>query len=109
MTPLLVLTTVGASFDAAELAGHLVEQRVAACVNILPAVRSIYRWQGKVEADAEQLLLIKTTSEAVEALRETLFARHPYEVPEFVVLAIDQIEGPYRKWLIESVAPSTRP
>ena len=103
MTPVVVLTTVGASFDAATLARDLVEQRVAACVNILPQIRSIYRWQGAIEDDGEQLLLIKTTDERIDALREALFARHPYQVPEFVVLPIDRIEGPYRQWLIESV------
>jgi periplasmic divalent cation tolerance protein len=107
MTPVIVLTTVGASFDSANLAKHLVEQRLAACVNIVLQVRSIYRWQGKIEDDGEQLLLIKTTEERVGALRDALFARHPYEVPEFVVLPIDRIEGPYRQWLIDSVAPSS--
>lgn len=106
MTPVIVLTTVGANFDAAELARPLVEHRLAACVNIVPQVRSIYRWEGKVEDDAEQLLIIKTTSDRVDALRDALFARHPYEVPEFVVLSIDAIEGPYRAWLIDSVSAS---
>ena len=103
MEPVIVLTTVGADFDAGALATQLVDQRVAACVNILPRVRSIYRWQGKIEDDGEQLLLIKTTDDRVEALRDALFALHPYEVPEFVVLTIDRIEGPYRDWLVEAV------
>lgn len=103
MKPVIVLTTVGAGFDAAGLARDLVEQRLAACVNIVDRLRSIYRWQGKVEDDAEQLLVIKTVEERLASLREALFARHPYDVPEFVVLAIDRIEGPYRDWLIESV------
>lgn len=103
MSEVVVLTSVGASFDAASLAKALVEARVAACVNILPQVRSIYRWQGKVEDDAEQLLLIKATEDRVSALREAVFARHPYEVPEFVVIAMDRVEGPYRAWLIDAV------
>jgi periplasmic divalent cation tolerance protein len=107
MTPVVVLTTVGADFDVATLARHLVEQRVAACVNIVPQIRSIYRWQDAVEDDNEQLLLIKTTDERVDALREALFARHPYQVPEFVVVPIERIEGPYRQWLIESVSASS--
>ena len=106
MTEVVVLTTVGASFDAAALAKSFVDDRLAACVNILPQVRSIYRWQGKVEDDSEQLLLIKTTGEKIPALRDALLNRHPYEVPEFVVIAIDRIEGPYREWLISQLMPS---
>jgi periplasmic divalent cation tolerance protein len=103
LTPVIVLTTVGAAFDVAALARELVEQRLAACVNILPRVESIYRWQRRIETDAEQLLLIKTTQERVGALRSTLMARHPYEVPEFVVIVMDEVGGPWREWLIESV------
>lgn len=101
----LVLTTVGADFDARTLAHALVEARVAACVNILPAIHSVYRWEGRVTDDGEQLLLIKTSAERVEALRAALFERHPYDVPEFVVLAIDQTSEAYGAWLLESVAP----
>ena len=103
MTPVIVLTTVGADFDVRALARELVEQRLAACVNVLPRVESIYRWQGKIETDAEQLLLIKTTAERVDALRAALVARHPYEVPEFVVIKPELVAEPYRAWLVESV------
>lgn len=103
MTPVIVLTTVGADFDAASLARNLVESRVAACVNIVPRIRSIYRWRGKVEDDGEQFLVIKTMSDRIDALRDALFAAHPYEVPEFVVITIDRIEGPYRDWLADAV------
>lgn len=103
MKEVVVLTTVGADFDAAALARSFVEERVAACVNILPHVRSIYRWKDNVEEDAEQLLLIKTTDEKIAALRDALFARHPYDVPEFVVIAMDAVEGPYRDWLSAAV------
>lgn len=103
MTPVIVLTTVAASFDAGPFAKHLVDERLAACVNIVPQIRSIYRWQGNVEDDGEQLLIIKTMADRVDALRDALFARHPYDVPEFVVLTIDRIEGPYRDWLADSV------
>ena len=105
MTPVLVLTTVGADFDARSLARALVDARVAACVNIVPRIDSIYRWQGRVEEEGEQLLLIKTADARVDALRERLFALHPYEVPEFVVLPIGATSDAYGAWLLASVAP----
>ena len=103
MTPVIVLTTVNTAFDVAALARELVEQRLAACVNVIPRIESFYRWQGRVETDAEQLLLIKTTDERVDALRAALVARHPYEVPEFVVVKPESVAEPYRAWLVESV------
>ena len=101
MKACVVLTTVGAGFDAAALAKALVEERVAACVNIVPEVRSIYRWKNAIEDEREQILIIKTTEERVEALREALFAVHPYEVPEFVVLS-GEVSGAYAEWLMWS-------
>ena len=100
MTPVIVLTTAGASFDVAPLARDLVERRLAACVNVVDSVRSIYRWKDAIEDEAEQLLIIKTIEERVDALREALFARHPYEVPEFVVIRIHDLSPQYRAWLI---------
>ena len=107
MKPVVVLTTVGGGFDAHTLANELVDRRLAACVNILPQVYSVYRWQGAVENDTEQLLLIKTSDERVEALRQALFERHPYEVPEFVVLEMDGVAQAYRQWLMDSVTLHT--
>ena len=101
----VVLTTVGADFDARGLAHALVEARVVACVNIVPAIHSVYRWEGQVADDAEQLLIMKTSAERVEELRARLFELHPYDVPEFVVIAIDQTSDAYGAWLLESVAP----
>ena len=102
MKACVVLTTVGAGFDAAALAKTLVEQRLAACVNIVPEVRSIYRWESAVEDEREQLLLIKTTEDRVDALRQALLAAHPYEVPEFVVLTAE-VQGAYAEWILHSV------
>lgn len=102
MKAAVVLTTVGTDFDAAGLAKSLVEQRVAACVNIVPQVQSIYRWKNAVEDDREQLLVIKTTPERIDALRSALLGAHPYEVPEFVVLEAD-VDGAYAEWLFHSV------
>ncbi len=100
MKPLIVLTTVAQTYDAREIAEELVSRRLAACVNILPQVLSVYRWEEKVEHDNEQILLIKTLDERLDELREFILKRHPYDVPEFVVIEIDALEGPYRDWLI---------
>lgn len=102
MNAVIVLTTVSADFDARSLARELVEQRLAACVNIVAGVTSMYRWQGSVSEDGEQLLVIKTVDGNLHDLREALFARHPYEVPEFVVLPIASMSDAYGAWLLES-------
>lgn len=99
----VVLTTVGASYDAGALARALVERRLAACVNILPGVQSVYRWKDSIEVDPEQLLIIKTARGRLEELREAIRELHPYEVPEFVVIGIDQLSEEYRSWLLGSL------
>lgn len=103
MKPVLVLTTVGADFDAGALAQALVELRLAACVNVIDRVRSIYRWEDRVTEDAEQLLVIKSADERVAALREELFRRHPYSVPEFVVIPIAETSDAYGAWILDSL------
>ena len=107
MAPVIVLTSVAANFDARPLARELVEQRLAACVNIVAGVTSIYRWKGQVEEEGEQLLVIKTLEANVDALRDALLARHPYEVPEFLVLPVTSTSGAYGAWLLQS-AGTTR-
>jgi len=102
MAPVIVLTTVAADFDARPLARALVEQRIAACVNIVAGVTSIYRWKDQVEEEGEQLLVIKTLEANVDALRKELLARHPYEVPEFLVLPVASTSEAYAAWLLES-------
>ncbi len=103
MNPVIVLTTVGADFDPSQIATQLVEKRLAACVNIIPQVHSVYRWRDKIEKDGEQLLLIKTVESEIEDLRDALLSMHPYEVPEFVVIRIDNLSASYREWLISSL------
>ncbi|HVR44041.1 MAG TPA: divalent-cation tolerance protein CutA [Thermoanaerobaculia bacterium] len=103
--PVLVLTTIGNEEAARGLARSLVEERLAACVNIVPDLRSIYRWEGAVSDEPEVLMLVKTTEEQISPLRERLQQLHPYEVPEFVVLAIAEISEAYGSWLVESVKP----
>ena len=100
---LLVLTTVARAEDAERIAEELVGRRLAACVNVLPGVRSIYRWKGGVERDEERLLLVKTRADRFLALREALLALHPYEVPEVVAVPIEAGSEPYLRWLDASV------
>jgi len=103
MTPVIVLTTVGTTFDPLPLATQLVERRLAACVNVIPRIQSVYRWQGKIENEAEQLLLIKTVDARLQDLKKALFASHPYEVPEFVVLQPEELSDAYKAWLLANV------
>jgi periplasmic divalent cation tolerance protein len=99
----LALTTLPENFDARELARALVELRVAACVTIVPAVRSVYRWRDDVEDAAEQQLVIKTTADQLDALWAALGPRHPYDVPEFVILPVREGSPDYLRWIGESV------
>jgi periplasmic divalent cation tolerance protein len=101
---LVVLCTVGKAEQAEAIARALVEERLAACVNVVPTVVSIYRWKGAVERDEERLLVIKTRAERFEALRQAIVARHPYEVPEIVALPLVAGHAPYLAWLDESVS-----
>jgi periplasmic divalent cation tolerance protein len=97
----IVLTTLGADADAAAIARTLIDERLAACVNILPLMISVYRWQGKVEQDREQQLVIKTAQDRVWALQARLRELHPYELPEFLVLDAIASEA-YFAWVGES-------
>jgi len=86
------------------MARTLVEERLAACVSILTGVTSVYRWQGGVEQDGEQQLLIKTTPDRLAALEARLQELHPYDVPELLVLDVEQGGAAYLAWVHESVA-----
>jgi periplasmic divalent cation tolerance protein len=99
----VVLTTLDEQSDASVLARTLVEERLAACVNVLPAMRSIYRWQGSVESAQERQLIIKTTTDRLPALKARLAVLHPYEVPEMLVLTVADASASYGRWLEESV------
>lgn len=103
---LVILTTVGTQEDATRLARLLVEERLAACVNVVPGVQSVYWWEGRVNVDGELLLVVKTTAAMVDALQARLAEVHPYEVPEFVVLEPERLSPQYRQWLVDSVRPS---
>ena len=99
----IALSTLPSGFDAPPLARDLVELGVAACVTILPAVQSVYVWEGAVQQETEQQLLIKTTRDRVAALWAALKARHPYDVPEFVVLPVSEGNPDYLRWVGEVV------
>ena len=99
----VALSTAPSMDKAAEIARALVGERLAACVNLVPGVRSIYQWQGKLCDDAEVLCVIKTRRDRVDALRARLPALHPYDVPELLVLEVGAGHTPYLEWIDASV------
>jgi periplasmic divalent cation tolerance protein len=99
----LVMTTAGTREEAERIAGALVESHLAACVNLVPGVSSLYRWQGAQETANEVLLLIKTTVENLEAVESTLRRLHSYELPEFLVLQTEAASQTYADWLTKAV------
>jgi periplasmic divalent cation tolerance protein len=103
----IVLTTLGGDADAAALARTLVDERLAACVNVLPPMSSTYRWKRQVEVEREQQLVMKTRLDRVPALQARLSALHPYELPEFIVLTGTGSEE-YAAWVLLSCSADTR-
>ena len=102
---LIVMTNLPNEQAAAALASALVEARLAACVNLLPAVQSVYRWQGKVERATEVSLLIKTTQVHYAALEAAIRAAHPYELPEVLALPVTAGLPSYLQWVITETTP----
>ncbi len=100
---MVVLVTAPSAEVAAAVARVLVEEGLAACGSVVPGVRSIYRWKGAVQDDAEALLLLKTERRLLPALRERLPALHPYEVPELLALAVEDGLPAYLEWIGASV------
>jgi periplasmic divalent cation tolerance protein len=94
----IVLTTFGVG-QAVMVAKVLVEERLAACVNVLPAMTSVYRWEGAVQQDAEEQVVIKTTTDRLADLESRLRQLHPYELPEFLVISADAGGEAYLKWV----------
>jgi len=99
----LVLTTCSSQEEARRIAQQLVAQQLAACVNIVPQIESIYRWKGEIEAATEWLLIIKTTAATSDRLRESLLKLHSYDVPECVEIAIEDGSSSYLNWIADSV------
>jgi len=104
MAVIVVFSTFPSEDKAAEVARTLVSEQLAACVNLVPPVRSIYRWQGEIYDERETLAIVKTTRERFEALRERLIALHPYEVPEVIALPVDGGHAPYLAWIAGETA-----
>ena len=99
----IVLTTSGSEDEARRIANYLVENQLAACVNLIPRIESIYRWQGKMESNREWLLLIKTTADKFAAVRDAIRELHSYELPECIAIAIEDGSPDYLQWLEQSV------
>jgi len=99
----ITLTTVGDADAARRIAHTLVEERLAACVNVVPGVESVYRWQGAVESSAEHLLVIQTTAAVWPRLVARLATLHPYALPELVALVPGATSEAYARWVRESV------
>jgi periplasmic divalent cation tolerance protein len=111
MMEIVILSTVDSMETASKIARALVEGKEAACVNIVPGIRSIYRWEGKVCDDSELLLIIKTTEARFEAVRRRIRALHPYQLPESIAIPIIAGDQEYLAWLSSNVAgmPSDDP
>jgi len=103
----IVLCTAGSDAEAARIAHGLVERRLAACVNVLSGVHSIYRWKGAVHTDTECLLVVKTRRDRFDDLRAAIRELHSYEVPEIVMLDIAAGDAAYLDWLDANVDPAT--
>jgi periplasmic divalent cation tolerance protein len=100
---IVALSTCETQDDAIRIANHLVEKQLAACVNILPGITSVYRWKGKIERAGEFLLVIKTSSALLENLKLELKTIHPYDVPELVALTIVDGAESYLDWMSDQL------
>jgi periplasmic divalent cation tolerance protein len=99
----IVLTTAGSEEEALKIARHLVEYRLAACVNVVAHVNSIYRWRDKIEESREWLLIVKTTAPAFDEVRQAIAGLHSYELPECISVAIEEGSSSYLQWIADSV------
>lgn len=102
---IVALLTAGSQEEASRLAEMLVGSHLAACVQILPQMESVYRWQGRVQREPEFLLLAKTTAACFDELEREVRALHTYDVPEIVALSVTHISAPYLEWLTSNAFP----
>lgn len=98
----IVLTTAGSSQEAEKIATTLVERRLAACVNIIPQIQSVYRWHENVERATEWLLIIKSRAAAFESVRDAIREIHSYELPECIMVEIESGSKPYLDWIMDN-------
>jgi len=99
----IVLSTAGSEGEARKIARHLVEHQLAACVNVVPRIESIYRWQDQVESSQEWLLLIKTSAEYFPRVRNAIRELHSYDLPECIAITIEDGNSEYLDWLANSL------
>jgi periplasmic divalent cation tolerance protein len=99
----IVLTTAGSEEEARKIARHLVDRRLAACVNIVPRVTSIYRWKGEIEEVSEWLLIVKTTSTGFNKVQTAIGELHSYELPECISIPIEDGSVLYLQWIGDNV------
>ncbi len=102
----IIFTTTGSRDEAKKIAGALVERRLAACVNIVGSIDSVYRWEGAIESAQEWLLVIKTTAAQLERVRDVIRELHSYELPECIAIAIEDGSAEYLQWIGENVSGS---
>jgi periplasmic divalent cation tolerance protein len=101
----LIMTSVGTEQQAVEISEELIARRLATCVNIVPCLRSIYRWKGKMCEDTEYLLFIKTPKRMFEPVSQAIREFHSYELPEILSLPIDAAERTFHEWILRMVEP----
>jgi len=100
---IVVLSTCASAEDGERIARALVGARIAGCVSVVPGIRSFYRWKGNIECDSEFLLVIKSSRDQFDALRETVTKMHPYEIPELIALPVVDGAANYLNWLTSAV------
>ena len=100
---LLVLTTISTGEEAENLAETIMDKRLAACVQILPPMTSVYVWEGKLQRDSEHLLLIKTLEEKFDDLERFILENHRYDIPEIVAVKAEAVSERYLKWMTDSI------
>ena len=96
---IVVLITAGSHEEAARIANSLVETRLAACVQILPQIESVYWWKGRIERSPEVLLLAKTTPDKFSEIETTVRSLHSYDTPEIIAIPVTEVSAPYLEWL----------